>query len=167
MNEQIKMGFEYLVEIVDTLTGEVRESERIHNLMPMEGITHMQNGLLKGGAQVTNWFIGLYEGNYVPVTGDTMATFPTSATEFVGYDGTTRKAFVSGTPANGLVDNAASKAEFIFSEDKIVYGGFISSASARGSTSGILLSAVKFASPKPLSATETLRVTAGFITASA
>lgn len=167
MNECIKTGFEYLVEVVNIHTGKVREREVVKNLMPMEGITHMQNGLLKGGAQISNWFIGLYEGNYTPVSGDTMATFPTAATEFDGYAGGTRKPFVSNTPNNGLVDNVNNEAEFTFTEDKIVYGGFISSSSAIGSTSGVLLSAVRFGSPKSLSTDELLRVTAGFITASA
>lgn len=167
MNEHIKTGFEYTVEIVNKRTGAVREREFVKNLMPMEGITHMQNVLLKGGAQVSSWFIGLYSGAYTPVTGDTMTTFPTSATEFTNYVGATRKAFVSGTPAAGAVDNTASKAEFEFGEDATVYGGFISSSSAKGSGSGVLLSAVRFGSPKPLSTDEVLRVTAGFITASA
>lgn len=160
-------GFEYLVEIVDRHTGIVRDSELVKNLMPMQGITHMQNGLLKGGSQVTNWFIGLYKGNYTPVSGDTMATFPVNASEFTGYAGGTRKAFVSGTPVNGIVDNVNNEAEFQFTEDETVYGGFISSSSGLGSISGVLLSAVKFGSPKALSTTEILRVTAGFIAASA
>ena len=167
MNEQMKTGFEYLVEVVNIHTGEVRESERVKNIMPMQGITHMQNVLLKGAAQITTWFIGLYEGNYTPVPGDTMATFPTSATEFTSYAGDARKAFTAGTPAGGTVDNVNNESEFTFTADATVYGGFISSASAHGSTSGVLLSAVRFGSPKALSTDEMLRVTAGFITASA
>lgn len=167
MNEQMKTGFEYLVEVVNTRTGEVRESELVKNIMPMEGITHMQNVLLKGGAQITAWYIGLYEANYTPVSGDEMADFPTSASEFTGYVGGARKAFTAGTPLGGTVDNAGNEAEFTFTADATVYGGFISSASAHGSPSGVLLSAVRFGSPKSLSTDEMLRVTAGFITASA
>ena len=167
MNEHIKTGFEYTVEVVNKHTGAVREREVIKNLMPMEGITHMQNVLLKGGSQVLSWFIGVYSGAYTPVSGDTMATFPTAATEFTNYVGATRKAFTPGTPVAGVVDNTANKAEFELSEDETLYGGFISSSSAKGSTSGILLSAVRFGSPKALSTDEVLRVTAGFITASA
>jgi hypothetical protein len=167
MNEHIKTGFEYRIEIFDPATGIVRESEVVKNLMPMEGITHMQNVLLKGGSQVSNWYIGLYEGNYTPVSGDTMADFPVSATEFDGYSEATRQLFVAGTPALGVVDNVNNEAIFTFTEDKIVYGGFIGSSAAKGSASGILLSAVRFGSPKSLSAGEALRVIAGFITASA
>lgn len=109
----------------------------------------------------------LYEGDYTPVAGDTAATFPAAATEFTAYDGTTRKTFVPGAVVGTNVDNHDNKAEFTFTPAKVVYGGFISSSSARGSTSGVLLSAVRFGSPKSVDAGGVLRVTAGFTLASA
>jgi len=167
MNEPIKAGFTYLVEVVDKRTGQVRDAEVVKNLMPIEGIHHMINVSMKSGTQVATWYIGLYEGNYTPVSADTMATFPASATESVAYAETTRRAFVPGTVAAGAVDNAAAKAEFTINATKTVYGGFISSSSAKGGTSGVLLSAVRFGSPKSLGADDILRVTAGFTIASA
>lgn len=171
MNEQLnaalKAGFAYKVEVIDGETGLVRETEVIKNLMPTEGIHHMMNGLLKSGAQVSSWFVGLYEANYAPVSTDIMADFPTAATETTAYNETTRRPFVPGTVDAGTVDNAASKAEFTMSSAKQVYGGFISSASAKGSPSGVLLSAVRFGSPKQLAVGDVLRVTAGFTIASA
>ena len=166
MNEQMKAGFEYLVEVIDK-NGVVQDAEVIKNLMPVEGITHVLNTILKGGAAVATWYVGLYEGNYTPTTPDIAATFPALATESTAYDAATRVAFVPGAIAAGNVDNSASKAEFTMTADKTIYGGFISSASAKGSTSGVLLSAVRFGSPKSIEAGGVLRVTAGFTLASA
>lgn len=166
MKTKMRPGFEYLVEIVGK-DGQVRSSELIKNLMPTEGLNHMVGVTLKGAAQITSWFVGLYEGNYTPIAADTAATFPGTATECSAYDETTREALTLGSVASGAVDNGASKAEFTMNAAKTVYGGFITSASAKGATSGTLLSAVRFSSPKVLADEEVLRVTAGFTLVSA
>lgn len=165
MKDKMKVGFTYLIEEIKD--GQVVSVEEVKNLVPAEGITHILNTVLKGGAQTASWFIGLYEGNYTPVGTDTAATFPGSATECTTYSAATRVAFTPGAIAAGSLDNAANKAEFTLSANKVVYGGFISSASAKGSTSGILLSAVRFGSPKSLDSGSVLRVTAGFTLVSA
>lgn len=170
MNEQkLKGCFEYLVEVVRP-DGSVDESqtEIVENLVPTEGLNHFLNVVLKGAGQVTTWYIGLYGNNYDPQATDTMATFPGTAGEVTTqYTEATREEFVEGTVAAGAVDNSASPAEFTFTETDTVYGGFISSVSTKGSTSGTLLSAVKFATAKSMAADGVLRVTAGFTIVSA
>ena len=165
MNNEAAAGFTYLVEVVDA-HGNVTDSETIHNLMPIEGLDHVLSTVLKSGAQVTQWFIGVYENLYSPTPNDTMALFPASAGESTAYVATTRPAFTAGTIATGSVDNSAAKAEFAFTGTKTIIGGFISSSSAKGSTSGVLLSAVRFGSAKSVDASSTLRITAGFTMAS-
>jgi len=161
MKSEIRGGFNYLVQILDQ-HGNVRESEVVHNLMPTEGLNHMLGVTLKGVAQVAAWYVGVFEGNYTPVPGDTAAAFPASATESTAYAEATRRALTLGSVVAGAVDNSASRAEFTLNAAKTLYGGFISSASAKGATSGVLLSAVRFSSPKVLASGEVLRVTAGF-----
>lgn len=165
MDQTIRTGFVYTVEVIDR-DGNVVDREVIKNLMPIEGINYLLNAGLKGGAAVSAWYIGLYEGNYTPTSADTMAAFPAAATETTAYTGT-RKPFTSGTVANGAVDNSASKAEFTMTSAKTIYGGFVSSASAKSSTSGTLLSAVKFSTAKVLEVDSILRITAGFTAVSA
>lgn len=165
MNESIKAGFTYVVDVLDA-AGNLVESSTDHNLMPDEGIAHVINAILKQGSTVNTWYVGLFEGNYTPTGGETAATFPVAATECSAYAESTRVPYAPGTPASGTVSNGTTKAEFTMSSDKIVYGGFISSAAAKGSTSGTLISVVRFSSPKSLSAGSVLRVTAGFALAS-
>lgn len=161
MKSKVSGGFTYLAEILDK-HGNVRDSEVIHNLMPAEGLNHMLGVTLKGVAQAASWYVGLFEGNYSPVPNDTAATFPASATESAAYAEATRVALTLGPVAGGAADNGAARSEFTFNADKTLYGGFISSASAKGATSGVLLSAVRFKSPKAVATGEILRVTAGF-----
>lgn len=158
MNSEAQVGFTWFVE-VEHPDGRI-EREEIHNLTPIEGLNHMMATEFKGGAQVTNWYIALYEGNYTPQPGLKAADFPAVATEFTAYEGGTRKPFVTGAVSNGGVDNSANKAEFTFTDDKTVYGGVITSSSAKGSVNGVLASAVRFASPKQPGIEGILRVVA-------
>ena len=160
LNEKTKAGFRYLVEVLDP-AGRVVDSEVIDNLMPIEGVNHMLGVLLKGGSQYTSWAIGLFEGSYTPTIADTMATFPGDATECTAYESATRMGFTAGDVAGGTASNSAAAAEFVFTADKTVRGGFIASSGVKGGTTGVLLSAVRFASPKVISSGGTLRVTAG------
>lgn len=166
MKTNLTAGFQYLVEVLDK-NGDVRESEIVKNIMPLEGLNHVLGVALKGVTPITAWYVGLYEGNYTPVTGDTAALFTTAATENITYDEATRPALTLGSVSGGTVDNSASKAVFTMNAAKTIYGGFISSASGKGVSTGVLLSAVRFSSPKSLGATDVLRITAGFGLASA
>lgn len=162
MNQNINagMGTTYLVEIVRK--GEVIASETVHNLVPIEGLNHAVNVIMKQGAQAAAWYIGLFEGNYSPVPGDTAATFPTAAVECTTYVPSTRPAFTSGSVAGGAVDNTAARAEFTFTSPKTIYGAFLSPAAAKGGVTGPLLSAARFADPKAVVVDDVLRITATF-----
>lgn len=160
MKEQLKSGFVYCVEHLRG--GEVLSREEVHNLMPTEALNHLVSTEYAGGAQVGTWYVGIYEGNFTPDGDETAATLPGAATECTAYDAATRIAFVPGTVAGGAVDNAASRAEFEMNDTKTVYGGFLSSAAAKGATTGVLGSVVRYASPKPMTPGDVLRVTAGF-----
>lgn len=163
-NERGRFGFLYVAEVIKN--GIVVERERVHNLMPIEGENHLLNVAFKGVTQVVAWYLAPYEGNYTPVSASVAATFPGLATECTTYDEATRVAFVPGTVSAGAMDNAASRAEFTFNAQKVIYGGFLTSVSTKGATSGVLGSAVRFASPKNLDSGAVLRLTAGITLAS-
>lgn len=159
--EHAKAGFIWTIEAIKD--GVVVDKETIHNLIPVEGINYLISAGLKGGTPITNWYVGLYEGAYTPVPGDTAAAFTTAATELTAYSETTRQALTLGAVANGTSDNTASLAAFTGTTNgKLAQGGFISSAPTKGAASGTLISAVKFSSPKSFDAGTILRVTAGF-----
>lgn len=165
MNANAEAGFTYLIEVVKD--GVIVDSEVCRNLLPVEGANHLISVALKGGAQVPTWYIGLFEGNFTPNVNDVAATLPALATECVAYAGATRGAWVPGAVAAGGVDNSASRTEFTFTANKTVYGGFMSSAPAKGAVTGALISLVRFSSPRVLDIDSILRVTAGFTLISA
>jgi len=59
------------------------------------------------------------------------------------------------------IDNNLNRAEFVFTADKRIYGGFLTSTQAKQDTSGVLLSIARFTSPRDVEAGGTLRVLAG------
>ena len=161
MKSVTHIGFEYTIEVINK-EGEVTDREVVHNLMPIEGMNHLLAVLLLGASQNASWHIGLYDTPYTPVAGDVAATFPTLAGEATGYANSQRMLFEGASPVGGTLDNAANPAEFEFTAENEIHGGFISSSAAKGSTSGVLLSAVRFTTPKSVEPTSILRVTAGF-----
>lgn len=134
--------------------------ETIHNLMPLQGLNHWIDVLMGKTAQVPQWYVGLFSGDYVPLPGDTAATFPAQATEYTDYAGATRLPFMVAQASGGEASNNAAPAEFTFTGAGTIYGGFISSASGKGATSGVLLSATRFDVPKTKSPNDVLRVKA-------
>lgn len=153
-------GVLYWVEKISS-AGVITREGPFHNLVPIEGLNHMLNVTLKGLSQVPTWYIGLFEGEYTPTPDVTAATLPGLATECTAYNPATRVEFQEGTVSGGSADNAAALAEFTFTAGKTVRGSFISSASSKGSTSGVLLSVVRFSSPKTFGVGDVMRVFAG------
>lgn len=159
MKEKANIGFQYTVEHIRD--GEVLSTEVVDNIIPTEGCNYVLNTSFVAGAALTPWYVGLFEGNYTPVAGDTAATFPASATECTAYAEAARVTWVPGTVAAGAVDNSASRAVFTVNATKTVYGGFMTSVATKGSTLGVLGSAVRFAAPKAVTSGDILRVTSG------
>lgn len=162
MNQnQAKAGFVYDVE--SWKDGNLLLAQRVHNLFPIEGLDDMLSVWLKGGTQAAGFYVGLYEGNYTPTPGDTAAAFPAAATELTAYAELTRVPLVLGAVSGGACDNLDSPAIFTGNTaGKQAMGGFISPAPAKGATTGVLASAVRFPSPQPIGDGVVLRVKCSF-----
>lgn len=164
LRDRLGIGFKYTIEHLRG--GEVIGREVVYNLVPTEGLVHILSVILKAGAQSVTWYVGLFEGDYTPTAGITAATIVATASETTAYASATRPAWTGGAISANAVDNTAAKADFVMNADKTVYGGFLVSASAKSSTSGTLLSIVRFGAAKVLVNGDTLRVTAGLTLAS-
>lgn len=158
MNEQaLPLGFVYTAEVVDA-NGNVTESQTCHNLIPQVGINHVV-GLIRGATTpIANWYVGVYEGNFVPTSGTTSANLQTDAQESVAYSETTRPEWQDVYDGVQLISNLASRAEFTFTSPKRIYGGFLTPNSAKGSNTGVLLSIARFGSPMDVPQGSVLRL---------
>lgn len=154
----VRAGFIWHIEHVRA--GVVIDRETVHNIIPDEGLKHMGGVTFKSATQVPTWYLAPYEGNYNPDHAATAATIVAASTECTAYDEAARQEWVEGTLDLNM-DNSASKAEFTMNATKAVYGGFLISSSAKGAVTGVLMSLVRFASPKNCTAGDTLRIVAG------
>lgn len=130
------------------------------NIIPTEGRNSILDVAFHASTQITAWFCFVFENNYTPVAGDTMAAFPAAAGEVTAYAETTRPAWNEAAASAGVTTNAASTATFTFNATKTLYGAGLSSSSVKGGTSGVLGSAAKFSASKGVDSGDIGRLTA-------
>ena len=155
------MGFEYT--ITHRRMGVIVSVEKVHNLIPIEGLNYIGEGILRAGAQPLAIYAGLYKAAHTPTPADVMATFPAVAVEQTNYVSATRPAVTLAAFENGEADNTAAKITFTGTlGGETAAGGFVSTSSAKGSGIGPLLSAVRFPSPKDLTPDDDIELTVVF-----
>lgn len=146
MDNQLRVGGRFHIEHVRN--GEVIDVEDVTNLVVNEGLDHLLNTVFHGGTQIGTWYLGLFEANYTPIATVTGATIAAASTESTAYDEAARQEYKEAAASAQSITNAADKATFTMNATKTIYGAFLSSNPAKGSTSGTLFSAARFTSPK-------------------
>jgi hypothetical protein len=162
---QVRAGFEYYIDHIRD--GELLASDKVHNLIPTEGLNHLLGVTLKAATQQSAWYVGLFEGNYTPTSTITAATVVATATECTAYTESTREVWTGGSVANGTVSNSDSRAEFTMNATKAVYGAFLISSAAKSSGSGVLLSIARFPTVKNVESGDVLQVRVEYTSVSA
>jgi hypothetical protein len=152
-------GFRYDTEIIKPDGRIIADVD--FNLLPQVAVDHIA-GLLRGTASpIGSWYIGLFEGNYVPTSGVTAADLPATVVECTAYSEAARPAWTHAYDGVSVIDSLAAKAAFTFTSSKRVYGAFIISSATKGGNTGTLLSIARFNSPKDIDAGEVFTVAAG------
>ena len=133
---------------IDTLNGE--DPQLSPNLVVNQGLIHVLNTVFAGAAQVTQWYIGLFSGNVTPQPNWTAANVVANATELTGYAPSTRPGFTVAPVSAPSLGNAGSEANFAFnaSGPYTARGAFLISVSNKGSTTGVLMAATRFAADR-------------------
>lgn len=155
--QRLLIGGEFTHELIRN--GQLVDTQTDHNLMVNEGLDHVLNVLLRGTAQVATWYVGLFKGNYTPVSTLTAATITSAATEATEYTQATRVGYVPAAPSGQSVSNTASKATFDINNTVTLYGAFLISVSTKSGTTGTLLCASRFAAQRDLVSTDQLLIT--------
>lgn len=145
-DNRLRVGGIFLCEHVRA--GEVIDRWEQPNLVVNEGLNALLDIMFHGNTQIGTWYLGLFEGNYTPVSTVTAATITSAATECIAYDETTRQEYVEAAASSQSITNTANRATFTFNASKTIYGAFLVSNSAKSGTSGTLFSAARFAAAK-------------------
>lgn len=153
-------AFDWTIELVDAC-GAVIDSETKANLIPNAALGHLLRAPFGDTSPVGSFYLGLFQGNFIPTPATTAADIPINMVEFVGYSEANRPAWDKSFNAAATYDNFANKAEFTITQEKDIYGAFLVSDMTKAGNSGLLLSVVRFASPKPVSVGQTVRLSGG------
>jgi len=147
------------------VTGYESELAVDKNLIVDQGLNHMLDVIMyTPGTQTTvpAWYLMLHSGTGDPAWNTTASNYGTSLTEIVsnsdGYAETTRREWVPDAVDTGNTEiiNDTSSALFTIAtpDDVTVNGAGLVSVSTKGATSGILMSAGKFAAARTLNDTD-------------
>lgn len=126
------------------------------NLLPDEALIYLLTVGLKDGDKLNKWYVALFSGNYTPQSSLTAANFASTATEITssseGYTEGTRPVWTPGNVSANAVDNVATKCAFTIatSSQLTVNGAALLSEATKGSQTGKIMSAVKFAQSRTL-----------------
>lgn len=153
-------GFKWNTQILDAEGNEI-SNDTDCNLIPFAGMDFLVRAPFGDVTPITTFYLGLFRGNYVPSVGTTAADIPTGMVEFVDYSEEVRPVWDRLFNGNSSMDNSASKATYTVTQDRTIYGAFLVSRPDKGGNNGLVLSCVRFASPKTVTAGQTVNLSGG------
>lgn len=132
------------------------------NLIVDQGLDYILNVAYRGSgvqAQLSTWYLGIYEGVYAPTGNEVAADIHTLSTETTTYTPATRPEWVEGTVSGQALTNSASRATFTMTADKTIRGAFLISNNTKEGGVGTLSSAAEFGTARALLNTDELLLT--------
>lgn len=120
------------------------------NMITAEGQLYLLATGLAGGTAEAGWYLALWNAAVTPAESWTAANFTSTAGEITssteGYSESTRPVWTPDTPVVEPMNNSASPATFsiVTASSLTIQGGALISSSAKGGTSGVLMSAAAF-----------------------
>ena len=125
------------------------------NLIVTEGFAHLLNVTFDTStAKPAGYYLAIFSGNTAPAANWTAASFAAVASEIVsmteGHTGATRPVWTPAKTTTGSISNMTTEASLTIatSSQLNVTGAALLTGSARGGTTGVLVSASAFAAPR-------------------
>ena len=155
-------------------TDHFRDGQLIHqcdqggNTFTTEGMAYLLNIIFgttsKAGSAI--WYVGIFKNNVTPAVGDTVAAKLGAAGTYgecqdADYDTplTNKPAYTIAATVTAVCTNAAAAASFTMAAGITVYGAFLSTVAAKTATTGYLMCAKAFTSPRAVIDNDVLAVT--------
>lgn len=152
----MSLAYVYDFELVNP-DGTIADSWQEKNIIPGDGVEHLAKVMFGDAAPISTFYMGLFQGNYVPDSNSKSSQLQTAVGEFLAYDETVRPLWNRLFDGVGAIGNGHSKAEFTCNADRRLYGCFLVSESAKGSNTGLLLSIARFQTPRDVVAGQVAR----------
>lgn len=161
MSEHLNIGgFRYRFRLLNA-DDSVADDFEADNLVPQDGLSFLLLAPFGDSAPISTFYCGLWRANVIPSSALKATDIPSNLQEFVGYSEATRPLWERAHDGVGTLDNADAVAEFNFTADATLYGSLLVSNPTKGGNSGLLLSCVRFPSPRPVVAGQKGQLIAG------
>lgn len=161
MSEHLNVGgFRYRFRLLNA-DDSVADDFEADNLVPQDGLSFLLLAPFGDSAPISAFYCGLWRANVIPSSALKATDIPANLQEFVGYSEATRPLWERAHDGVGTLDNANAVAEFNFTADATLYGSLLVSDPTKGGNSGLLLSCVRFPSPRPVVAGQKGQLIAG------
>lgn len=153
MSSLLDRGVRYGLYLRDQHGNWAQDGELEFNKLPTEFVRHVA-GLIRGSGAtpISNWYMFLFENNYVPTDGVTAADLPGVVGECTAYSESARPSWDHQFDETSVIDNGASLATFTMTASKRIYGAGIVSNNVKAGNTGMIMSIARFATPRDLEA---------------
>lgn len=154
-----KLVFRNKFRLEHIRNGQVIDVDEFYNDITTEGKNSLLDIMFRAQTQLTSWYVGLIDnsGFSALAAGDTMASHAGWA-EFTNYSQSTRVQWVQIAASGGSITNTTSVVIDITGSGTL-YGGFITSDSTKGGTSGKLWATAAFNTTKPVTNGDQIKLT--------
>lgn len=158
--QRLLMGGTFLGEFFRD--GKKIDEVEANNIVVNSGLNDNLNVYLNGSSPTTSWFLGIFQGNYTPLSTDTGATIAGNSTECSSYTSSTRPQWQPAAPSGQAITNSANRATYTFNASVVVYGAFLIGSNIIGGTAGMLFAAAQFGASKSVVSGDQLLLTYSF-----
>ncbi|MBC8442000.1 MAG: hypothetical protein H8D87_20220 [Deltaproteobacteria bacterium] len=151
-----KLGFMGHVTMDHMRAGKLLCRQSGKNTFTTEGMAKLLNILFhdisKAAANI--WYVGIFKNNITPALADTSAKLGSGNAygecQDADYDSplTNRPSYATEDTTTAVISNVNSKAHFVMNASITVYGAFLADAAAKTASSGVLMCAKRFGTPR-------------------
>ena len=166
-NHADALGFQGLVTAEHMRGGNLIHKQSGFNTFTTQGMARMLNIVLHETSKAASkiWYVGIFKNNITPALGDTAAKLGAGNAYGECQDAdysnplTNRPLYNTEATTTAVISNVNAKAHFVMAASITVYGAFLVDTQPKTSSSGVLLCAKRFGTPRAVIADDEIYVT--------
>lgn len=147
--------------------GELLHKQHGKNTFTTEGMSKLLNTMFHDISKAAEhvWYVGIFKNNITPALSDTAAKLGAGNAygecQDADYDSplTDRPQYVTEDTSTAVISNVNNKAHFVMNASITVYGAFLADQAPKTSSSGVLMCAKRFGTPRAVIADDEIYVT--------
>lgn len=162
-----RLAFQGMVTAEHFRDGSLLHKQTGKNTFTTQGMAKLLNIIFHDISKAASniWYVGIFKNNITPALGDTASKLGSGNAygecQDADYDDplTNRPSYATEDTTTAVISNVNSKAHFVMAGSITVYGAFLSDQAAKTSSTGVLMCAKRFGTPRAVIADDEIYVT--------